>query len=65
MKRPIGILAFFLTSCEYGKYVGDPERRFLEISTHLRKLGVEMFALEYKPSLAQKNGDIQVIIRLR
>jgi glycosyltransferase involved in cell wall biosynthesis len=56
MRRPIKILAFFLHPCEYGKYVGGSERRFLEISTRLRKLRVETFALEYKPSLAEKWG---------
>jgi len=56
MKQPIRTLAFFLHSCEYGKYVGGSERRFLEISSRLRKLGVETFALEYKPSLAEKWG---------
>lgn len=50
------ILAFFLDSCEYGKHVGGAERRFLETSSRLRKLGVETFALEYKPSLAGKWG---------
>ena len=54
MRRPLRLLAFFITSCEYGKYVGGAERRFLEISKRLGKMGVETFALEYKPSLAVK-----------
>jgi len=49
-------LLFYLHSCKYAKYVGGSEHKFLEISTHLRKLGVETFALEYKPSLAEKWG---------
>jgi len=56
MKQPIRTLAFFLNSVEYGKHVGGSERRFLEVSTHLRKLGAETFALEYKPSLAVQWG---------
>jgi glycosyltransferase involved in cell wall biosynthesis len=49
-------LAFFLNGCEYGRYVGGAERRFLEISPHLQKLGVEIFALEYEPSLSETWG---------
>jgi len=56
MRYSIKILAFFLNSVEYGKHVGGSERRFLEVSTCLRKLGAETFALEYKPSLAVKWG---------
>lgn len=56
MKSSIRLLAFFLNSCEYGKYVGGAERRFLELTTCFSKLGVETFALEYKPSLAVKWG---------
>lgn len=56
MRRPIRLLACFLHPSECGKYVSGSERRFLEISTRFRKLGVETFALEYKPSLADKWG---------
>jgi len=56
MNQPERILAFFLHSFEYGKYVGGAERRFLEVSSCLKKLGVKTFALEYKPSLAEKWG---------
>ncbi|MDH5483411.1 MAG: glycosyltransferase family 4 protein [Candidatus Bathyarchaeota archaeon] len=55
--KPMRILAFFLSSCEYGKYLGGAERRFLEISSILQKLGVKMFVLEYKPSLSETWGD--------
>lgn len=56
MKHTIRILAFFLNSSEYGKHVGGVARRFLEVTEHLRKLGVETYALEYNPSLAAKWG---------
>lgn len=52
----IRILALFLSSCEYGKYLGGAERRFLEISSSLKRLGTEMFVLEYKPSLSEACG---------
>lgn len=47
------ILAFFIHSSEYGKIIRGSERRFLEISKHLRDLGVDVYALEYAPSLAE------------
>jgi len=56
MNENLRILAFFLHSCKYGEYVGGAERRFLEITTRLKKLGVEMVALEYKPALAREWG---------
>ena len=56
MRQPVRILAFFLHFFQYGKYVGGSQRRFLEISTHLSKLGVETFALEYHPSLSEEWG---------
>jgi glycosyltransferase involved in cell wall biosynthesis len=56
LMKPLRALAFFLSGCEYGRYVGGAERRFLEISPRLQKLGVEVFALEYKPSLSETWG---------
>jgi glycosyltransferase involved in cell wall biosynthesis len=54
--RPLRALAFFLSGCEYGRYVGGAERRFLEISPRLQKLGVDLFVLEYEPSLSETWG---------
>ena len=51
--KPLRVLVFFLSSSQYGKYVGGAERRFLEIATCLKKLNVNMFVLEYKPSLSE------------
>lgn len=51
--KPLRVLGFFLSSSQYGKYVGGAERRFLEIATCLKKLKVKMFVLEYKPSLSE------------
>jgi len=52
------ILAFFTqpSHVAYGKLVGGIQRRFLEISSGLRKLGVEVSALEYGPPLAERWG---------
>jgi glycosyltransferase involved in cell wall biosynthesis len=47
------MLCFFPHPCEEGKYLGGQERRFLEMSSFLKALGVEIFALEYEPSLAK------------
>jgi len=44
----MGILAFLLSDCEYGKILRGAERRFFEVSTRLKNLGVEIFALEYE-----------------
>lgn len=48
------IFAFFLNGCEYGKIMGGAERRFLEVSVYLRKLGVQIFALEYQSFQSEK-----------
>ena len=53
MRQRIRMLCFFPHPCEEGKYLGGQERRFLEISSFLKALGVEIFALEYEPSLAK------------
>jgi len=47
------MLCFFPHPCEEGKFLGGQERRFLEISSFLKAFGVEIFALEYDPSLAK------------
>jgi glycosyltransferase involved in cell wall biosynthesis len=50
------ILAFSLNAYEYGRLMRGAERRFLEISTHLKNLGAEIFAIEYECSKSEKSG---------
>lgn len=52
------ILAFFLSGCEYGKVLRGAERRFFEVSTRLKNLGVEIFALEYESLHSEKWGQL-------
>jgi glycosyltransferase involved in cell wall biosynthesis len=57
MGKPIRILAFYpLFIYEYGKLVSGIDRRFLEISSRLKSLGVEIFTLEYEPSISESWG---------
>jgi glycosyltransferase involved in cell wall biosynthesis len=57
MQDPIRILAFLLQPyIEYGRIVSGVDRRFLEISSRLKDLGVEVFTLEYAPSLSESWG---------
>lgn len=56
-RAPLRILAFYpLHSSRYGKIVSGVERRFLEISTHLRNGAVEIFTIEYAPSISKSWG---------
>ena len=50
------ILSFLLSGCEYGKIIGGAERRFFQVSEHLRNLGVEILALEYESLHSEKWG---------
>lgn len=55
MRGRVRVLAFYLVSyC--GKIVSGVERRLFEISSRLTALGVEIFTLEYKPSLSESWG---------
>lgn len=50
------LLAFFLNDYGYGEFLRGAERRFFEVSTRLKDLGVEIFALEYESSHSEKLG---------
>ena len=55
--EPPRILAFYtLYSSRYGKIVSGSERRFLEISSSLRRLNAEIFTIEYLPSISESWG---------
>jgi len=55
--KPLRILAFYtLSSSKYGKIVSGSERRFFEISNSLRRLSVEIFTIEYLPSISESWG---------
>jgi glycosyltransferase involved in cell wall biosynthesis len=55
--KPLRILAFYtLSSSKYGKIVSGSERRFLEISRCLKRLSVEVFTIEYLPSISKSWG---------
>lgn len=56
MERRPRILAFFIDPYfKYGKFVTGLQRRFLEISSHLRTF-VDLYALEYASSLTENWG---------
>lgn len=57
MRQHIRMLCFFPHQCEPGKLLAGQERRFLEISSFLKAFGVDVFALEYEPSLV-KTGEV-------
>ena len=62
------VIAFFLNDCEHGRILRGAERRFFEVSTRLRKLGVAVFALEYETLHSEewgKPGYVPVKIRRR
>src|SRR3989304_1772903 len=46
--RDMRVLAFFLNNYKYGELLRGAERRFFELSTRLKELGVDIFALEYE-----------------
>lgn len=50
------ILAFLLNDCECGKIFRGSERRFFEVSTRLKNLGVKVFALEYESLHSERWG---------
>jgi len=50
------LLAFSLNAYNYGELLRGAERRFFEVSKHLRVLGVEIFALEYETFCSEKWG---------
>jgi len=51
--RPTRVMSIFFHDYAYGKALGGVERRFIEISKRMPGLGVEFFALEYKPTLGR------------
>lgn len=56
-KKPLRILTFYtLSSSKYGKIVSGSERRFLEISSRLKKLNIDLFTIEYEPSISESWG---------
>ncbi len=52
------VIAFFLNDSEHGRILRGAERRFFEVSTRLRKLGVNIFALEYESLRSEKWGKL-------
>jgi len=51
-KKPkIRVFALFIHPHRYGKFMSGSERRFIEISGHLKHLGLDTYALEPEPSL--------------
>ncbi len=47
------VFALFMHNCVYGKSIGGIERRFIEVTKHLK--GIEkIYALEYHPSLSKE-----------
>lgn len=50
------VLAFCLNDYKYGEFLRGAERRFFEVSAHLKNLGVEIFALEYTSFHSEKWG---------
>jgi len=62
------MLAFLLSDCEYGRILRGAERRFFEVSTRLKNLGVEIFALEYESFHSEgwgQSGYFPIKIKLR
>lgn len=45
------ILALLLHDCEYGKRIRGDERRILEVAKQFKKLGAEVYVIEWSPSL--------------
>jgi glycosyltransferase involved in cell wall biosynthesis len=55
--KKLRILAFFIHFQPHGKNIGGSTRRFLYLSKCLKKREVELYAMEYSPSLAELSDD--------